>query len=90
MEQIPIEVNASPTPAQIAALLRQAVTVVGSIAGALGYAQVFNDHVGAVLQVVGPLSAVLAVVWGQVSTRATAQKLTVAAAAAPDRVAVVR
>lgn len=85
----PIEVNASPTPAQIAALLRQIVTVVGSAAGALGYAGVagqLNEY----LTIVGPLAAVIAVLWGQISTRSTAKKLAIAADAAPDRIAVLK
>lgn len=90
MEPAPIEVNATPTPAQIAALLRQIVTVLGSIAGALGYAGVFDDRLNLATSMIGPTSALIAIVWGQIATRATAQKLAVAADAAPDRVAVLK
>lgn len=90
MESTAIEVHATPTAAQIAAGLRQAVTVVGTLAGALGYAKVFNEHIDVILSAVGPISAIAAILWGQFATRTAAQNLAVTAAAAPDHVAVVR
>lgn len=86
----PIEVNATPTAAQIAALLRQVVTLLGAVAGTLGYAGVFEDKINMAATLIGPASAMIAIVWGQFATRKTAQNLAIAADAAPDRVAQVK
>lgn len=87
----PIQVNATPTADQIAAALRQLVAALGAIAATLGYNGIFTDarlnHWSALA---GPAAAVVAVIWGQVATRAKSKKLTIAAAAAPDSVAVVK
>lgn len=83
----PIQVHATPTAAQIAAALRQIITALGSIVGALGYAGLFESKLNLALSLIGPASAVLAIAWGQVATRADAKKAATMAAALPDTVA---
>lgn len=83
-----IKVPESPTPAQIEAGIRQAVTILGAIAGTVGAAKLAG-HLNEVLLIVGPLSSIIAIVWGQLFTRSQAKKLAVVAEAAPNAVAVV-
>lgn len=82
-----ILVHETPTPVQIAALLRQGVTVLGTLAGALGYAGVFDAHVAALLGIIGPASVLIAIVWGQLVTRENAKQAAAMASQLPDRVA---
>jgi hypothetical protein len=85
----PIIANASPAPDQIAAGLRQLVLVLGSIASALGYSKLAGEF-SSLLAIVGPLSVIVAFVWGQLHTRAAAQQKATLAAAAPNAIGVVR
>ena len=85
----PIEVNATPVPAQIEASIRQVVLMVGPLLGGIGYvglAGKLNDA----LVLAGPAAAIIAFVWGQVATRQAAKKLTITARAAPNRTAIVK
>lgn len=83
-----IVVPPSPAAGQIEAGIRQAVTVLGTILGMAGLAKLagsLND----LLLVVGPLSSIIAIVWGQLYTRSQSEKLAIVAKAAPDTVAIV-
>ena len=79
-------VPASPTPAQIAAGLRQAITVIGTALSAVGFSGAAG-HLNDAVAYVGLASAIIAIVWGQLATRKQAQKLAITADAAPDKVA---
>jgi predicted MFS family arabinose efflux permease len=63
-----IIVHGTPTQPQIAAGLRQAVLVIGAIAGALGAKGAFVDGLNQFLTYVGPAAAAIAFVWGQYAT----------------------
>lgn len=82
----PIEVHSTPTPAQIEAGFRQAVVALGAIAGTLGYAGVAGK-LNVVLAVAGPISALIAFLWGQAITRSKAQEAAAMAAQLPDEIA---
>jgi hypothetical protein len=91
----PLIVNNSAKPAQLAAGIRQASIALGSILGTLGFsdaAAIFNK-VGVdpnMAGIVGLVAAGVAFVWGQFATQRNAKKLAAVAAAAPDKVAVVK
>lgn len=88
-DQTPLQVNASPTPDQIAALIRQLLLVASTAAtalGAVGWAGRFNElAVGA-----GPLAGLIVIWLGQVKTRKSAQTVAKLAAVAPDSVAQIK
>lgn len=85
-DQTPIQVHASPTAPQIAAALRQVVLMLGPLMGAIGYAG-WAGQADQFLQVVGPVSAVIAFIWGQLATRKAAKQQAVMAPYAPESVA---
>lgn len=95
----PIQVNASATPAQIAAGIRQVATILASMALAMGatvWAAKLNmvvalaPQIAQLITIVSPF-LIAGIVWlGQMATRKTAKKLAVVAAAAPDDVAQVK
>lgn len=89
----PIKFDATPTPAQLAAGIRQWGLIIGSALGALGLFPGIADWLEKIgspelAGAVGVVATVIAFVWGQVSTRKQAKKLAVAGSAAPDTVAV--
>lgn len=63
-----ITVHGTPTPVQIAAGLRQAIAIIGTVATVLGVKHAFIDQINSLLTYVGFASAVIAVVWGQYAT----------------------
>lgn len=88
----PILVPPTPTPAQMAAGIRQVATVLGTVLSTLGFsdAAVFLTKIGVDPQMagtVGAVAAVISIVWGQIATRRNAKKLVVTANAAPNTVA---
>ena len=85
----PIVAPASPLNDQLTAGLRQLILVAAAVATALGYTKAAGE-ISTFLMVVGPRAGLLTVIVGQITTRRSSQKLAVAAAAAPDNVAVVR
>ncbi len=82
----PIVVNASPTPAQISAGLRQLILAVGPLVGYLGWSG-GESTLNTALQYIGPISAVVAFLWGQLSTRSHAKKASVMATQLPNSIA---
>jgi hypothetical protein len=85
----PIVANASPVPEQMASALRQLILALASIATALGYSKAAGD-LSLVLDVLGPLAAVIVIVLGQLKTRKASQNTATLAAAVPDSIAVVK
>lgn len=85
----PIQVNATPTKAQIEAGLRQAIIAAGAIAGTLGYAGVAGK-LNFAMALIGPAAGLIAFLVGQLHTRSQAQKMVVMAQASPDEVATVK
>jgi hypothetical protein len=82
----PVEVERSVTKVQLEAAMRQILIAVGAVAGVLGH----KDAVGTIsasMEIVGPLAAVIAFVWGQVATRSQASKLTAVTANVSDAIA---
>lgn len=87
--ETPIVVHGSPTQPQIDALFRQIVLVVGPVLGVLGYKGalgVLNE----LAVIIGPLSGLIALVWGQVATWRIAKKAAAMARALSDDVAVTK
>ena len=88
----PIIVNSDPMKDQIAAGLRQAVTVIGPLVAVLaatgwgqkiGLSADFNIFVSAI----GTISAIAALIVGQIKTRSMAQKAAAMASQLPNKVA---
>lgn len=82
----PMQVNASPTPAQISAGFRQFVLAVGPLLGYLGWAGA-ESALNSTLQYVGPASAAIAFLWGQWDTRHRAKQAATMASNVSDSVA---
>lgn len=85
----PIVANATPTAEQIATGLRQAVLIIAPILTMLGYIK-WAGELNSLLVIVGPLSTIIVVLWGQWNTRKNSQDKKALAAAAPDSVGVVK
>lgn len=83
----PIQVNATPTADQIAAGIRQAILVFGGLLGGLGYANLAGQ-VSGLVEIAGPLAAVVVFVWGQIVTHQKAKKMVAVAKSDPANVVV--
>ena len=92
-QEPPIIVNAEPTPDQIAAGLRQAVTVLGpivAILAATGWGERLNLNVyfTAFIGSIGAISTVAAIIVGQLHTRSLAKTAAFLANKLPNSVAI--
>lgn len=88
-DQSPIMVNGDPRQALLETMFRQAITVAGVIAGALGYTK-FAGSASALLLVAGPVASAVAIVWGQLEAYRKGKEAAIMAAAAPNSVAQVK
>lgn len=88
-ETQPISVNASPTPAQISAGFRQLVISLGSILATVGFTDL-GTKVGQLQAYAGIAGAVIAFIWGQVSTHVHAKKAATMAKELPNSIAVLK
>lgn len=85
----PIMVDASATPAQVQAGIRQLILSLSAAASALGFSHVAGQ-LDLALQFVGPIAWTLVFVLGQLHTRSQAKKLAITADAAPAEVAQIK
>lgn len=89
--QTPMQIDASPVPAQFMAGVRQAGAAISVIASVLGFVKVAGIAGDPrLLSALGVIAYGIFFIWGQAVTRIKAKQLTVAATHAPDAIAQIK
>ena len=88
----PIVVNATPGSDQRGALVRQITLILGPVAAfaAASHMTGLSNDLNLAIAIVGPVSAAVSLVWGQLVTRKASKDKAKMANALPDSVAVAK